>query len=204
MIKLKITDLEAKLGKKIKRHFSSIGIDTATITGIGFITVDENYVNVDWTLLKFNASSQIELYKQMYKEFTDIIDESVDFIVVENVFLGMNPDVTIKLARFGGLAMACAINKNIPFETIGASSSRAKLFTLDRKKYKGKPKEAVANYLKSIGIEIDEDNCADGVILALLGIIEGMDFRSATEIAKEKKSVKKAKKKKAKKLKRKK
>jgi len=193
MIKLPIKDLELKLGHKIKRHFSSIGIDTATTTGIGFITVDANYAMIDWTLLKFEANSQIELYKQMYYEFQNIIDESVDFVVVENVFLGMNPDVTIKLARFGGLAMACAINKGISFATIGASSSRAKLFTLDRKKYKGKPKEAVADYLKSIGIEIDEDNCADGVILALLGIIEGMDFRSATEIAKEKKAIKKLK-----------
>lgn len=198
MIKLDIKDLEFKLGHKIKRNFSSVGIDTATTTGVGFISTFDTVVEIDWTLLKFEANSMPALYKQMYKEFSTIIDESVDFVVVENVFLGMNPDVTIKLARFGGLAMACAINKNIPFETIGASSSRAKLFTLDRKKYKGKPKEAVADYLKSIGIEIDEDNCADGVILALLGIIEGMDFRSATEIAKEKKAIKKMKTKKKK------
>jgi len=196
MIKLPIKDLELKLGKTIKRNFVSIGIDTATTTGIGIISTNDKEVEIDWSLIKFEANSQIELYKQMYYEFRNLIDESVDFVVVENVFLGMNPDVTIKLARFGGLAMACAINKSCNFATIGASSSRAKLFTLDRKKYKGKPKEAVADYLKSIGIEIDEDNCADGVILALLGIIEGMDFRSATEIAKEKKAIKKMKKKK--------
>jgi Holliday junction resolvasome RuvABC endonuclease subunit len=195
MIKLPIKDLELKLGKTLKRNFVSIGIDTATTTGIGIISANDKEVEIDWSLIKFEANSQIELYKQMYYEFQNLIDESVDFVVVENVFLGMNPDVTIKLARFGGLAMACAINKSVNFATIGASSSRAKLFTLDRKKYKGKPKEAVADYLKSIGIEIDEDNCADGVILALLGIIEGMDFRSATEITKEKKAVKKLKKK---------
>ena len=195
MIKLDILDLEKKLGKTIKRNFVYIGIDTATTTGIGIISANDKDVEIDWSLIKFEANSQIELYKQMYYEFQNIIDESVDFVVVENVFLGMNPDVTIKLARFGGLAMACAINKSVNFATIGASSSRAKLFTLDRKKYKGKPKEAVADYLKSIGIEIDEDNCADGVILALLGIIDGMDFRSATEITKEKKAIKKLKKK---------
>jgi Holliday junction resolvasome RuvABC endonuclease subunit len=195
MLKLNIKDLELKLGKTIKRNFVSIGIDTATTTGIGIISANDKEVEIDWSLIKFEANSQIELYKQMYYEFQNIIDESVDFVVVENVFLGMNPDVTIKLARFGGLAMACAINKSVNFATIGASSSRAKLFVLDRKKYKGKPKEAVADYLKSIGIEIDEDNCADGVILALLGIIDGMDFRSATEITKEKKAIKKLKKK---------
>jgi Holliday junction resolvasome RuvABC endonuclease subunit len=204
MIKLKIQDLENKLGHKIKKHFSSIGIDTASKTGLGFISVDENHVMVNWSLISFEANSIQELYKQMYKEFGNFIDKSVDMVIVEDVFLGMNPNVTIKLARFGALAMAHAINNNIPFETIGASSSRAKLFTLDKKLYKGKPKEAVANYLKSLGIDLPEDNCADGVILALLGVIEGMDFRSNAEILKEKKLIKKNKKKKSKKLKRKK
>ena len=126
----------------------------------------------------------------MYKEFEKFIDKNTKIVIVEDVFLGMNPDVTIKLARFGGLMMAQAINKNVPFETIGAKSARAKLFKLDSKKYKGKSKEAVADYLKSIGIEIDEDNCADGVILALLGIIEGIDYRSKAEIARSNKKMK--------------
>jgi len=196
MIKISIDNLEKKLNKKLKKNFTSVGFDTAVSCGIGIISTSDTEVEIDWSLIKFEANSQIELYKQMYYEFGNFIDKSIDFVVVEDVFLGMSPAVTIKLSRFGGLVMAQAINNNIPFATIGASSSRAKLFTLDRKKYKGKPKEAVADYLKSIGIEIDEDNCADGVILALLGIIEGMDFRSATEIAKEKKAVKKLKKKK--------
>ena len=193
MIKLDILELEKRLGKKLKKNFTSVGVDTAQTCGVGFISTSETEVEIDWSLIKFEANTMPELYKQMYKEFGNFIDKSIDFVVVEDVFLGMSPAVTIKLSRFGGLVMAQAINNEVPFETIGASSSRAKLFTLDRKKYKGKPKEAVANYLKSIGIEITENNCADGVILALLGIIDGMDFRSATEIAKEKKAIKKMK-----------
>jgi len=187
MIKLNIKDLEIKLNKKIKKNFSSIGVDTATHTGIGFITTTDKEITIDWALIHFEANKIQDLYIQMYKEFGKFIDESVDCCVVEDVFLGMNPDVTIKLARFGALAMAQAINHNVHFETIGAKSSRAKLFKLDPKKYKGKTKEAVADYLKSIGIEIDENNCADGIILALLGIIDGIDFRSNAEILKTKK-----------------
>jgi Holliday junction resolvasome RuvABC endonuclease subunit len=195
MIKLKISELENKLGKKLKRNFTSVGVDTATICGVGFISTSDKEIEINWSLIKFEANSMTLLYKQMYNEFGNFIDKSVDFVVVEDVFLGMSPAVTIKLSRFGGLVIAHAIKNDIHFETIGASSSRAKLFTLDKKLYKGKPKEAVANYLKSLGIEIDEDNCADGVILALLGVIEGMDFRSNAEIAKEKKAIKKMKKK---------
>lgn len=194
-MKLLIEDLEIKLGKKIKRNFSSIGVDTATNTGVGFISTDDKEITIEWTLLAFQANSINELYQLMYKEFDNFIDKSTNIVIVEDVFLGMNPDVTIKLARFGGLVMAQAMNKKVPFQTIGASSSRAKLFTLDKKKYKGKAKEAVSNYLNSLGIEIKEDNCADGVILALLGIIEGMDYRSNAQIAKEKKTMKMKKKK---------
>ena len=69
MIKLPIKDLELKLGKTLKRNFVSIGIDTATTTGIGIISANDKEVEIDWSLIKFEANSQIELYKQMYYEF---------------------------------------------------------------------------------------------------------------------------------------
>jgi len=185
MIKLKIIELEKSLNKKLKKNFISIGFDTASITGVGIISTDTSNVTIDWALIKFEANTIQELYTQMYQEFGKFITKDKKCCVIEDVFLGMNPNVTIKLARFGGLVMAHAIEKNVHFETIGASSARSKLFTLDRKKYKGKTKQAVADYLKSIGIKIDEDNCADGIILALLGIIVDMDFRSQSAIKKD-------------------
>ena len=41
MIKLLKSDIEIKLGKKLKSNFSSIGCDTATHTGVGFAHTDE-------------------------------------------------------------------------------------------------------------------------------------------------------------------
>lgn len=194
-MKILISEFEKRLNQKIKRNCSVVGVDTATITGIGFITTTNTHIDINWSLVSFEANSIHELYKQMYEEFEKFIDKSIQLVVIEDVFLGLNPDVTIKLSRFGGLVMARAINNNVPFVTIGAKSARAKLFKLDSKKYKGRTKEAVADYLKSIGIEIEENNCADGVILALLGIIEDMDFRSKAQITEEKKLAKKLKKK---------
>jgi Holliday junction resolvasome RuvABC endonuclease subunit len=190
-MKIKISDLEKKLNKKIKRNYTSIGIDTATKTGIGYICTNSRNIIIEWALIEFNSNSIQELYKQMYNEFGVFIDKQTNICVVEDVFLSFNPDVTIKLARFGGLAIAQAINKNVHFEMIGAKSARAKLFKLDCKKWKGRTKEAVADYLKNIGIEINEHNCADGVLLALLGIIKDIDFRSQKEIKKQKKKKKK-------------
>jgi len=180
-MKLLIKDLEKKLNKKIKRNYTSIGIDTATKTGIGYISTNKTNITIDWALIEFSSDSIQELYKQMYREFGEFIDKKTNICVVEDVFLGMNPNTTIKLARFGGLAIAQAINNKVSFETIGARSARAKLFKIDYKKYKGRTKEAVSDYIKSLGIEINEHNCADGVLLALLGIINGMDFKPKTK-----------------------
>jgi len=192
-MKIKIIDLEKKLNKKIKRNYKSIGFDTATHTGVGIIITDNEYATIDWALIHFEANTIQELYKQMYREFEKLIDKKSDCCIVEDVFLGMNPDTTIKLARFGGLVIAHAINKDVHFETIGARSARSKLFKLDYKKYKGKTKQAVADYLKNIGIQIDDDNCADGIILALLGVIDKLDFRSQKDIKKSSKKTQKRK-----------
>lgn len=190
MIKIKLTDLEKKLDYKIKKNFMSIGFDTASTTGVGFVSTTRTYASIDWALIKFDTDNKQELYKRMYEEFKKCLHPDTDCCVIEDVFLGMNPDTTIKLARFGGLVLANAIDKHVHFETIGAKSARAKLFKLDYKKYKGKSKQAVYDYLKSLGIELDEDNTADGVLLAILGICDGMDFRSKKDIAKEKKKKK--------------
>ncbi|MHA2013318.1 MAG: crossover junction endodeoxyribonuclease RuvC [Candidatus Helarchaeota archaeon] len=186
-MKIKIKDLEKKLGYKIKKNFISVGFDCATTTGVGIISTTKTYAIIDWTLIKFETNNKQELYKRMYQEFKKCISPDTDCCVVEDVFFGMNPDTTIKLSRFGGLVLANAIDKKVHFETIGAKSARAKLFKLDYKKYKGKSKQAVADYLKKLGIKIEEDNVADGLILAILGVIDGIDFRSKKEIAKAKK-----------------
>ena len=56
-MKLLIKDLELKLDKKIKRNHSSIGVDTATLTGVGFINTDDKEITIEWSLLSFEAPS---------------------------------------------------------------------------------------------------------------------------------------------------
>lgn len=188
-MKIKITDLENKLNCKIKRNCNSIGFDTATKTGVGVIKTTKTYVNIEWSLIHFQSDDIREIYKQMYWEFGNFISKDFDICVIEDVFVSLNPDTTIKLARFGGLVMAHTIENQIHFECIKAVSARAKL-KINTRSYKGKPKKAVADWLKNnLELELDEDNCADGVVLALLGIIEGLDFKPKTVKKKRKRNV---------------
>jgi len=205
-MKIKIKELEEKLGYKIKTNVQSIGLDIAERTGITIITTDNNYANLDWTFIEFDKSNIDNVYKEMYKEFSEIVtkEKGMDnIVVIEDTFLKrfpfIQPDVFKKLTRFGTLALACCFDNNIDYEFILAKSSRAKLKI---KMIKGKPKESVANYLNNtFDIEVDDDDIADSICLSILGICEGMDYRSQVKIDKAKLPKKKKIKKSVKKVK---
>jgi len=186
-MKIKIVELEQKLGYSIKKNFQSIGFDTASKCGIGIIKTTKQYAEIDWTLVHFKSDNIQEIYQQMYWSFGELINKNLDCCIIEDVYVGQNPNTSIKLARFGGLVIAHAIENQIHFETIGAVSARAKL-GINTRKYPGKAKKAVKMWLKeTLDLKLDEDNCADGIVLALLGIIEGIDFKPKTKKRKRKK-----------------
>jgi len=199
MMKIKIKELEEKLGYKIKPNVQSIGLDIAERTGICYITTDKINADLDWQFIEFDKTDINRVYKQMYKDFGDIIgkeDGKDNIVVIEDTFLQrfgkfVQADVFKKLTRFGTLALAVCFNNDIDYRFILAKSSRAKLKI---KMITGKPKESVANYLKeTFNIELDDDDISDSITLAMLGICEGMDFRSNADILKEKKKLKEAK-----------
>lgn len=198
-MKIKIKELEEKLGYKIKPNVQSIGLDIAERTGICYITTDKINADLDWQFIEFDKTDINRVYKQMYKDFGDIIgkeDGKDNIVVIEDTFLQrfgkfVQADVFKKLTRFGTLALAVCFNNDIDYRFILAKSSRAKLKI---KMITGKPKESVANYLKeTFNIELDDDDISDSITLAMLGICEGMDFRSNADILKEKKKLKEAK-----------
>jgi len=179
-MKILIKDLEKKLNYKIKKNFIGVGVDTASRTGVCFIKTTKKYVNLDWIFLEFSYNNQEEMLRQMHKEFGKLFTNE-QLAVVEEVYVGWNRMGCLRLAKMGTLAVAQCLNKNIDFELISALSARAK-FSINTRKYgKGKSKLAVADYLKEIGIEVDDPDISDGVILALLSICEGMDFKPKTK-----------------------
>lgn len=184
MFEIPIKKLEKRLGKKIKRNFSTIGFDTAESTGVCKIRTDDKIAYFDTSFIHFDNSNIHFMYKQMVLEFGSVI-EMPDFIVAEDTFLGFNVDAMKKLTRFGAFIMCIAIQKGIPYELIAASPARSRLEI--PKPPKGKSKSFIAKWLKKkLDITVDDDDIADSIILALLGIIDGIDFRSKAAIKKAK------------------
>ena len=192
-MKIKLKDLEQKLGKKIKRNTCSLGLDIAERTGCCYITTTKDYATFDWWCLEFDKKEIGLVYKEMYDEFKKSISkmkEKENFVIIEDSFLMrfgkfVQADVFKKLTRFGTLALAVCLETKTPYHFILAKSARAKLKI---KMITGKPKESVANYLKNtFNIELNDTDASDAIVLGILGLIEGLDFRSQKEISKKRK-----------------
>jgi len=191
-MKIKIEQIEKITGYKVKKNFKSIGLDIAERTGICNISTTDQYATIKFNFLEFDNTDINRVYKDMYNSFKVSIFNQ-DIIVIEDSFYGMgNPDVFKKLTRFGSLALAVSLEKDVPRVFILATSSRSKLKILTTKKAgygKGESKKAVADWLrKNFAIDLKgDDDASDAIVLALLGILEGMDFRSEADIKKAKK-----------------
>ena len=189
MIKIPKKNIELATGYKVKKNFTSLGLDIATKSGYALVKSNCENITIECGYLAFDSSVEKELYRNMYNTFKGLISGE-DLVVIENTHHQINPMVTIKLSRFGGMAIGLCIENKLPYQIIGATSSRSKLGINTKKAGKGKAKEAVADWLKNnLGIDLglDLNDASDAIVLALLGILEGLDFRSQDAIKKDKK-----------------
>jgi len=166
-MKIKILELENKLGKKIKRNTCSLGLDIAERTGCCYITTTKTHATFDWWCLEFDKKEIDLVYKEMYDEFKKSVskmNEKQNFVIIEDSFLMrfgkfVQADVFKKLTRFGTLALAVCLETKTPYHFILAKSARAKLKI---KMITGQPKESVANYLKeTFNIELNDTDASD-------------------------------------------
>lgn len=198
-MKIKLNHIEKVTGYKVKKYFRSIGIDVAERTGICNISTTDKYATLKFNFLEFDSKDINRVYKDMYNSFKVSIFNQ-DIAIIEDTHLQYfgrfaQVDVLKKLTRFGTLALSVCLEKDIAREFILAISSRSKLGILTTTKAgygKGESKKAVADWLrKNFAIDLKGDNDAsDAIVLAILGLLEDLDFRSEAEIKKEKKALK--------------
>ena len=187
-MKIPIKIIEEVTGYKVKKNYTSVGLDTAQRTGVAFIKTTDKYVNIDCMFLEFKGMVDTkQIYKTMVNTFSNIFTMQ-HFAVIEQVFVGFNRAGSVELARYGSFAISECIKKGIPYELISAVSCRAKLGINTRSFGKGKSKEAVAHWLKTqLNIELNDDDASDAICLALCGIFDSFDFKPKPKAKKKRK-----------------
>lgn len=178
-MKISIEKIEEITGYKVKKNIVSIGFDWATRAGISFIKTTDKYATIEYIFIEFKGNEPKEKYKLMVKTLENLLNNQ-DIAIIENVFVGFNRKGSLELAKYHAFAISECIRKNVAYETIMAKDCRAKLGIKTTKKAgygRGMAKKAVADYLKNnFGIELNDEDASDAVILGLLGILEGVKF----------------------------
>lgn len=182
MKKIKIEDLESKIGYKIKKNFVSFGCDTASTIGLAILKTDNKFIHFETMSLKFTSKNVKEKYSSLKTTVKNILNDDM-FCVLENVYVGINARGAIELARYNGLVIGEFVDKGLEYEIISAISARSK-FKIDTKAFPGDKngtKKSIALWVKeNTMVDFDDDNINDAIVLALCGICEDFNFEATT------------------------
>ncbi|WP_337042878.1 crossover junction endodeoxyribonuclease RuvC [Emticicia sp. 17c] len=95
-----------------------LGIDPGTrIMGYGIIAVQGNAITlIQYGVLKLDKYTTHELkLKKIYERMTQLIEEFLpDEMAIEAPFYGVNVQSMLKLGRAQGVAIAAALNRDVP------------------------------------------------------------------------------------------
>lgn len=171
MIQIQKSKLEELLGHKIQDGIKSLGVDTASRTGWALLHSNADLVTINFGYIDVDSSSHHFKFERMIEIFQDLLKrENPDIVVVEDTFLKFHNARTLKLlTRLGMIVwiMAKLQNQIGIRRFILPKESRANLGLNG-----GSKKEEVHKEFKEkFGIQIDDIDIVDAIILSLNGVI---------------------------------
>ena len=170
MIKIPINTIESKLPYLIKKNCCSVGVDTASRTGLCIARTTKTHIILEYSFLDMKSKNKYHKYTTLINHMNNFFDgEVVDVVVVEETFFSRNPKVFQFLSRIGGMVYTVAHLLDIKEKLfISAVASRKALGLPCNKK-----KEVVhkAFHILVPEVKIKDIDIIDAVILALNGLL---------------------------------
>jgi Holliday junction resolvasome RuvABC endonuclease subunit len=191
MINIKLSKLEKNLGLRLKTNIYCVGVDTASTTGVSFLTITDKMATFEWELFKLPVLPK-KIQDQMIKaeKYESVLDFATvairelkkkckktenGILVLEQSFLQMNPDTYGELRALQGIFYAelydyfqeikiwlpGTVRKMVGFHSVLNRSAERK----------DKKMEIVQWVNNVLGTKIDNDNISDAIILSLAGVI---------------------------------
>lgn len=172
MFQFKIKEIEEKLGKKIKRNIVSLGIDTANKSGWAIIRVDNEYMTLNLGFINVNVKDIYLKFDTIIENFNNLISKEYD-VVIEDTYFARNPKTFRQLSRIGAVAYTISHLKKCKSKRYINASSARKTVGVHIKKNGIKTKIQVQTFIQEkFGITLENEDIADSVILAIVGVLE--------------------------------
>jgi Holliday junction resolvasome RuvABC endonuclease subunit len=165
-MEVKLKAIEKVLGE-LDLSKPILGIDTATRTGWALISKSKDYMNIETGFFSIKVNNIYLKYNEYVSIFEGLIKPEYK-VVIEDTYFRFNPYMFKIISRLGGIAYTLSVLKKCEVEYIMASSARKKVGI----KGTGIKKPQVANHLIALGINIDDEDISDAIVLALSGAIK--------------------------------
>jgi Holliday junction resolvasome RuvABC endonuclease subunit len=185
-MKIKLTEIEKKLGYKLHRDVYVLGVDTASTTGLAIANTDKKTLTIETSIFKLPAANKNDEFSEKYveklecmltliREFkTKLKPKKESILVLENSFLSVNP------VTFGCLRMLCGI---IYAELYDIFEHIILVFPISARKEVGfksqlpkgtkskEKKQEIINWINDkFGIQERSTDICDAILLALYGL----------------------------------
>lgn len=177
MKKLSIIALEKKLGKKLRRKLTILGIDTASNAGMAYLKVGTKIIEFKTEVLRFGThkkgtpiNSKLNTGIEAIENYIDN-NNYIDKVIIENAYLGVNKYTYGLLRLIAGIFYTefSKFTKDIDFYY--ATEAR-KIVGFNSKKKSGKVlKKLIIQWIEHLGFGKLKEDEADAVLLALSGLI---------------------------------
>ncbi len=170
MIKIPINSIESKLPYTIKKNCCSVGVDTASRTGLCVAKTTSTDIILEYSFLDMKSKNKYHKYNTLIDHMKPYLkSEKVDVIVVEETFFGANAKVFQFLSRIGGMVYTVAHLLKINEKMFISATQSRKALELPCNKKKKVVHEAFHILIPEV--TITDIDIIDAVILALNGLI---------------------------------
>ena len=191
MITIPLKKLEKNLGLRLNKNIYVVGVDTASTTGVSFLTINDKEATFEWELFKLpvlpkkikDQMEKAEKYEAVLDFATVAIRELKkqcktlpnSTLVLEQSFMMMNPETYGVLRCLQGIFYAELYDyfdsikiwlPGVVRKMVGFHSK------LDRSAERKQKKQEIVLWVNNVlGSSLTDDNLSDATILSLAGAI---------------------------------
>jgi len=161
-----VTDFEKKIGRPLKRNITVLGLDTASKSGFCVLKLTKKKLTYKLGTFKVDTKDTNFRYNGIIDFFQELIKPEYK-VVIEDTFFRFNPRMYCMISRIGAIAYTLAHLKGCEVDYLYCTSARKSLGL----KGNGKKADVQADFKRMIGIEIEDNDACDAMILAISGAL---------------------------------
>jgi Holliday junction resolvasome RuvABC endonuclease subunit len=170
MIKIPIASIESKLPYIIKTNYCSVGVDTASRTGLCVAKTTDTEIVLEYSFLDMKSTNKYHKYNTLIAHMdTYLKGKKADILVVEETFFGTNAKVFQFLSRIGGMVYTVGHLLDIKEKMFITAVQSRKALELPCNKKKEVVHEAF--HILFPEVKITDIDIIDAVILAINGLL---------------------------------